>query len=148
MENTKISTLRGQVNQRWYPLNGVVAAQSLSRIQLFATPWTVAHQALLSMEFSRQEYWSGLPFPALGDLPQSGIEPMSAASPALQADSLPLCLLGSPDGTFNTPLKLTGMTAILEEEWSPEAFESGKPWYQCSFCHSLTVGGRKTGPQR
>ena len=48
----------------------------------FVTPWTVAHQAPLSMEFSRQGYWSGLPFPSLGDLPHPGIEPRS---PALQA---------------------------------------------------------------
>ena len=48
-----------------------------------------------SMEFSRQEYWSGLPFPSSGDLPDPGIEPKSPVSPALQADSLPLCHLGS-----------------------------------------------------
>ena len=48
-----------------------------SRVQLFATPWTVAHQALPSMGFSRQEYWSGLPFPSPGDLPNPGIEPRS-----------------------------------------------------------------------
>ena len=57
----------------------------LSRVQLFATPWTVAHQAPLSMEFSRQEYWSGLPFPFPGHIPNPGIEPRF---PALQADSL------------------------------------------------------------
>jgi len=53
----------------------------------FATLWTVAHQASLSMGFSRQEYWSGLPFPSPGDLPDPGIKP---AFPALQVDSLPL----------------------------------------------------------
>ena len=57
-----------------------VCAQSLSRVQLFATQWTVTHQAPLSMEFSRQEYWSRLAFPALGDLPDPANEP---ASPAL-----------------------------------------------------------------
>ena len=57
----------------------------LSRAGLFATPWTVACQASLSMGFSRQEYWSGLPFPSPGDLPNPGVEP---GSPALQADSL------------------------------------------------------------
>ena len=57
----------------------------LSRVPLFATPWTVACQAPLSMEFSRQEYWSGLPFPSPGDLPNVVIEP---GSPALQADAL------------------------------------------------------------
>ena len=58
----------------------------LSCVQLFATPWTVAYQAPLSMGFSRQEYWSGLPFPSPGDLPNPGIEP---GSPALQTDALP-----------------------------------------------------------
>ena len=62
-----------------------VKVRSLSRVRLFVTPWTVAHQALLSMGFSRQEYWSGLPFPPPGDLPDPGFEPRS---PALQADAL------------------------------------------------------------
>ena len=53
--------------------------------RLFATPWTVAYQASLSMRFSRQEYWSGLPFPSPGDLPNPGIEP---GSPALESDAL------------------------------------------------------------
>ena len=57
----------------------------LSRVSLFATLWTVAHQAPLPMGFSRQEYWSGLPFPSAGDLPDPGIKPRS---PALQADAL------------------------------------------------------------
>ena len=56
-----------------------------SHAQLFATPWTVAYQVPTSMGFSRQEYWSGLPFPSPGDLPNPGIEPRS---PALQADAL------------------------------------------------------------
>ena len=60
--------------------------KSLSRVQLFVTPWIVAYQAPQSMEFSRQENWSGLPFPSPGDLPNPGIEP---GSPALQADALP-----------------------------------------------------------
>ena len=57
----------------------------LSRVRLFATPWTVAYQDPLSMGFSRQEYWSGLPFPSPGDLPNPGIKP---GSPALQAGAL------------------------------------------------------------
>ena len=61
---------------------GLVAKLCLT----LATPWTVAPQAPLSMGFPRQEYWSGLSFPSLGDLPNRGIEP---GSPALQADSLP-----------------------------------------------------------
>ena len=59
--------------------------QLLSRVQLVLTPWTVAYQGSPSMEFSRQEYWNGLPFPSPGDLSDLGIEPRS---PALQADAL------------------------------------------------------------
>ena len=59
--------------------------KSLSHVRLFATPWTVAHQVPPPMGFSRQEYWSGLPFPSPGDLPDPGIE---SRSPALQADAL------------------------------------------------------------
>ena len=66
--------------------NAVPAVQSWRRVQLFETPWTVACQTLLSMGFSRQEYWSGLPFPSLGDLPD-----LTQGSPALQAVS---CITG------------------------------------------------------
>ena len=59
--------------------------KSLNRVRLFATPWTVAHQAPPSMGFSRQEYWSGLPLPFPGDLPDPGIKPRS---PTLQVDAL------------------------------------------------------------
>ena len=62
----------------------------LSCICLFATPWTIACQAPLSMGFPRQEYWGGFPFPTLEDLPNPGIKAPSLVSPALQADSLPL----------------------------------------------------------
>ena len=58
-------------------------AQSLSHVQLFVTPWTIACQAPLSMGFSRQGYWSGLLFPPPGDLPDPGIKPTSLMSPAL-----------------------------------------------------------------
>ena len=68
-----------------------VKVKSLSRVWLFETPWTVAHLALLSMGFSRQEYWSGLPFPSPGNLPNPGIKPRS---PALQAGALTLSILG------------------------------------------------------
>ena len=67
-----------------------------SRVQLFATPWTVAHQAPLSIRFSRQEYWSGLPCPPPGDLPNPGFKPTSPMAPTLQADSLPRSHLGKP----------------------------------------------------
>ena len=60
-----------------------VRAQLLNCVRLFATPWIAACQAPLSMEFPRQEYWSGMSFPTQGDLPDSGIEPASLMSPAL-----------------------------------------------------------------
>ena len=63
-----------------------VKVKSLSRVRLLATPWTVAYQAPPSMGFSRQEYWSGLPFPSLEDLPNPGIE---TGSSALYVDALP-----------------------------------------------------------
>ena len=66
-----------------------------SVVWLFATPWTVAHQAPLSMGFSRQEYGSGLPFPPPGNLPNPGTEPLSFVSPALADGFLPLHYLGS-----------------------------------------------------
>ena len=67
--------------------------QSLSHVQLFATPWTVALQAPLSIEFSRQEYWSGWPSPSSGDFSDPGIEPWS---PALQVGALLSELLQKP----------------------------------------------------
>ena len=67
---------------------------SLSSVRLFVTPWTVAFEAPPSTGFSRQEYWSGLPFPSPGDLPDPGIKP---GYPACLADSLPLNPQGSTD---------------------------------------------------
>ena len=61
----------------------------LSCVHLFMTHWTIAHHAPLSTGFSRQEYWSGLPLPSPGDLPNLGIKPASPVFPALQVDSLP-----------------------------------------------------------
>ena len=80
--------------------------RSLSRVRLFATPWTVAHQALPSMGFSRQGYWSGLPFPSPGELPYPGIEPRS---PALHAGTLP----SEPPGRAN-PHPLAQVSPPLE----------------------------------
>ena len=68
--------------------------KSLSRVRLFVTPWTVTYQDPLSMGFSRQEHWSGLPFPSPGDPPNPVIEP---GSPALQADTLPFEAPGKPN---------------------------------------------------
>ena len=84
-----------------YPRHSVLdnsEVKWLSHVWFFATPWTVAKQAPLSTGFSRQEYWSGLPFPSPGDLPNPGIKPRS---PAFQADALtsepPLSASSGPD---------------------------------------------------
>ena len=74
-----------------------MCAELLGRVRLYVTPWTVAHKAPLSMGFSRQEFWSGLPCPPPADLLDSGIEALSV-SPALQAGSLPLSLQGNAKG--------------------------------------------------
>ena len=79
-----------------------IVVELLSHVQLFATPWTVAHQAPLSMGFPRQECWSGLPFPSLGDLPNPGVKP---GSPALQADALTSEPPGSPLFNFTSVFK-------------------------------------------
>ena len=78
-----------------------------SCVQLFATPQMVAYQALPSMGFSRQEYWSGLPFPSPADLPKPGIKP---GSPALQTDALPSEPLGKPE-TYYTAM-------VIKTVWS------------------------------
>ena len=78
------------------PECGVISVLVLSHVQLSAIPWTVACQAPLSMGFPRQEYWSGLPFPSPGDLPDPGIEPRSLT---FQADALTSAPLGKPLNT-------------------------------------------------
>ena len=90
-----------------------VNVKSLSCVRLFAAPWTVAYQAPPSMEFSRQKYWSGLPFPSPGDLSHPGIE---SVSPALQADSL----LSEPPGNkgfiiLSSCLGLLWMQKVMQE---------------------------------
>ena len=77
-----------------------------SHVKLFATPWTVACQAPPPTEFFRKEYWSELPFPLPGNLPDPGIKPISLESPALQVDSLPLVPPGKPN-YLNTFYKIT-----------------------------------------
>ena len=111
-----------------------------------ATTWTVAHQPPLSMKFSRQEYWSGLPCPPPGDLPTPGIKPMF---PAVQADSLPseppgarcsakLCLHAASDliQTENAPLSGEGYLPYFPEEKS----EAGRE-VSCSQSHNRQLSG-------
>ena len=78
----------------------------LSHVQLFVTPWTAACQAPLSMGFSKQEYWSGLPFPSPGDLPDPGIEP---GSPSLQANAL----LSKPPGKIGFQIRKRWQLKLL-----------------------------------
>ena len=85
----------------------------LSYVWLFVASWTVAHQVPLSMEFSRQEYWSGLPFPTPRDLPNPGIELMSLASPALAAQSSLLTPPGKPLWKSNSITKLKRSSTSL-----------------------------------
>ena len=74
----------GMVKLEYLLLLSVIPAMPVCSVMSssYASPWTVAHQAPLSVEFSQQEYWSGLPFPISGDLPNPGINPLSLASPA------------------------------------------------------------------
>ena len=102
----------------------VKVKSSFSRIQLFATPWTVAYQAPPSMEFSRQEYWSGLPFLSPGDLPNPGFEPRS---PALQADTL----LSKPP---RKPSKVVVDASVWVE--SAAVFQTTSPMLQNIFNYS------------
>ena len=97
----------------WKPLKAwlhILSDKLLSRVKLFVIPWTVAHQAPPSMEFSRQEYWSGLPFPSPGDLPDPGIE---LRSPALRADAL----LSEPPG--KPKVKVLSYSVILSNSLRP-----------------------------
>ena len=81
--------------------------KSLTRVWLFATPWTAAYQAPPSVGFSRKEYWSGLPFPSPGDLPDPGIEP---GSPAFQVDAL----TSEPWGTWIKKSSLSEKTTAMK----------------------------------
>ena len=99
---------------------GLVAKPCLT----LGTPWTVAYPALLSMRFSKQEYWSGLLFPSPGDHPDPGIEPRS---PALQADSLPTELRGKPLGLHFSCKDCFGFDFVLEAKTRDLTF----PW-RCS----------------
>ena len=88
-----------------------VKVKSLSRVRLFATLWTVAYQAPPSMGFSRQEYWSRLPLPSPGGLPDPGIEP---GSPTFQADTLTSEPPGTGLGPRNTAVSKTEKTPALK----------------------------------
>ena len=98
-------------------VNACSVAQLLIRVWLFATPWTVARQAPLSVGLSRQAYWSGLPFSSLGDLPDSGIEHMSPVSPALQVDSFITEPPGKEEEWSNVPNDPNRSSQMRIENW-------------------------------
>ena len=106
--------------------------KSLSCVQLFAVPWVVAHQIPPSMGFSRQEYWSGLPFPSPGDLPDAGIEPRS---PALQADALP----SEPPGKLSLSIYMYIHIhfQILFHYGLSQDIEYSSLWYTVGPCLSI-----------
>ena len=103
----------------------------LSNVRLFATPWTVAHQALLSMRFPRQEYWSRLPFSPPGHLPDLGIEP---ASPALAGDSLPPSHLWSPPFTLDISYGMRSQIGKCSPFVSSSSIKSSKLQCRASSC--------------
>ena len=101
----------------FFVINWWKVKESLSRVWLFATPWTLVHQAPLSMRFPRQEYWNGLPFSSPGDLPDPGMEP---GSPSLQADSL-------PSETPNWPMRVNVSLSFTSHanKWA----NRGRSWF-------------------
>ena len=123
------------------PSNNVISSVSVSRsvVRDSATPWIAALQAPLSMRFSRQGYWSGLPFPSPGYLPKPGIEP---GSPALQADSLPTGLYSDtkqriPDCGGNS-IQLSNQKQHYYMLWAADDlflyFQFFSRWFDC-FCN-------------
>ena len=122
-----------------------VKVKSLSRVRLFATPWTVAYQASPSMGCSRQEYWCGLPFPSLGDIPNPGIEPQS---PAFQADALTSESSGKPSTWMQSQKQQNDLCSFprqtIQYHSNPSLFLNQYCWRSWSWM----VLGRPTRPFR
>ena len=109
------------------------------RVRLFVAPWTVARQAPLSMGFSRQEYWSGLPFPSLGDLPDPGTEPTSLMSPALAGGFFSGCKLVKGLWSIQTApgCPAAKKISLWAQLWPIRDTPNGKVlWDQSSSCSS------------
>ena len=96
-------------------VNSLMHAYVQSCFTLFATPWTVAHQAPLSMVFLRQEYWSGLPRPPPGDLPDQGIEPESLMSPTLAGRLFTLAPPGKPQLIDNSKINVMSCGTYMSQ---------------------------------
>ena len=104
-----------------------IVLSHFSHVWLFATVWATAHQASLSMGFSRQESWSGLPCPSPGDLPNLGIEPVSLRSPALAGKFLLLAPPGEPDPSQIIPKNRRGRNTSKLILWSQYYYSDGFP---------------------
>ena len=128
----------------------VCVLSHFSHVRLFATLWTVTRQPHLSMEFSRQEYWSGLPCPPPEDLPHSGIEPVSPAASTWQVDSLQLNQWGSPQCNsdlykmgqslfLNKLCKISKVQEVTNGNKSCKAFLKKKRKLKCSLLESVSI---------
>ena len=104
-----------------------------SRVQLLATPWIVAHQAPLSMGFSRQQYWSRLPCPSPGDLYNPGIEPASPVAPALAGRFLPL----APPAELNFKMETAQFLGSCPRNWWRLPSRQGPEWQGEAHCAPL-----------
>ena len=131
----------------WWWLGGVVQMEWFSHMSCLTlvTSWTVACQALLSMGFSRQDYWSGLPFPSPGDLPDPGIK---RRSPALQADSLPTELwwklqMEAHTQIWDTFRKMSQKDLLVGGPWQEREGGGSRmmPWFPDSQCEWRELGG-------
>ena len=127
------SLIYTSINQRWFYIYMKMLSH-FSHVQLFATLCTVAHQAPLSMGFSRQEYWSRLLFPSPGDLPNQEIEPMSLMSPALAGRFF------NTRSTWDAPLPLSNFIYSPGQQgnlvWLESLFSRVGDWSPLPTCHS------------
>ena len=129
-----VNSIRSSKHGSKWPL--LLLRKSLSRVLLLAIPWTVALQAPLCKGFSSQEYWSELPFPFPGDLPDPGIKPRS---PALQTDSLPSEPPESPTNDPGVPIKSIPWIQQVWHWLNSDLFKGGH-WTLRSCCIPLCLG--------
>ena len=122
-------------SERQLSIISEVVVQLLSHVRFFATPWTVAHQALLSIGFPKQEYWSGLPFPPPGNPPDPGIKPTLPASPVLAGGFLTTEPSAKPQGSPISQV-LTGYISSFKHVFFPLQLEMKRLLLRLEF--SLT----------
>ena len=123
----KVPVRHRRTQRAWLNRSGTTCACALSHVRLFATLWTIACQTFMSMGFSRQEYWSVLPFPTPRVLCDPLMEPMSHVSPRWQADSLPVCYKGLLTYTFNLIPSLKQVKK-MKKEYLEKPLKQIKVW--------------------